>query len=458
MTASNDVYAEALAEIEEGRLDKGAWARAYAESGGDESKAKAAYIKARAESTIAAQAWPDTQPPVENTPKHHAKPVSTPGLQPSEQYDFYRAAIGEKNLDYYLNKFRAFDEKGPGLHASWNWAAFLFTGFWALYRKMYGWFFAWWAVATLGTIFSRVPESQISQGLSVLVLFLWVGFSVFANSLYLRRIEARITAEQRSNSDVSQVGARLNADNGVHTWVAYFFGAVPALGIVMAIALPVFQDHSKRQVLAVNLEQVPTPNSTSGALGANDQLVAPVSQVEWDKGVITPPTASSQISDFLESKPNSGPSVLGQQSIATTAPSPQDSSNASGVQYSPPPPSKAATAVVKNYELQEQAKSSKENSDLNEAAERAVRDFPYLDTPEGAKVLEKIVARRNELIQEGTYPALALTRAVNQYAAANAPQASAKGGTDSVPVKTRQNQNTDASGCRWVTPQQWSCK
>ncbi len=61
--ASNDAYAEALAEIEEGRLDKGIWARSFAESGGDESKAKALYIKARASAIEADAAWVDTRPP-----------------------------------------------------------------------------------------------------------------------------------------------------------------------------------------------------------------------------------------------------------------------------------------------------------------------------------------------------------------------------------------------------------
>lgn len=61
--AGNDSYAEALAEIEEGRLDKGVWARSFAESGGDEPKAKALYIKARAEAMKGAEVWEDTQPP-----------------------------------------------------------------------------------------------------------------------------------------------------------------------------------------------------------------------------------------------------------------------------------------------------------------------------------------------------------------------------------------------------------
>ncbi len=50
----------------------------------------------------------------------------------------YEAAIGEKNQNYYLEKFEAFDEKGPGFVASMNWAAFLTGGVGALYRKMYG--------------------------------------------------------------------------------------------------------------------------------------------------------------------------------------------------------------------------------------------------------------------------------------------------------------------------------
>ena len=66
----------------------------------------------------------------------------------NQHVDFYETAIGEKNLDYYIGKFHAFDEKGAGLHASWNWAAFFFTGFWALYRKLYGWFVAWVGILT----------------------------------------------------------------------------------------------------------------------------------------------------------------------------------------------------------------------------------------------------------------------------------------------------------------------
>ena len=118
---------------------------------------------------------------------------------------FYEAAIGQRNQNYYLSKFENFDAQGPGLHASWNWAAFFFTGFWALYRKMYGWFFAWWLIATVGTIFGKVPNSQIQSVVSLITLASWLGFSVCANSLYHHKIKKRIAATQKTNSVVPRV-------------------------------------------------------------------------------------------------------------------------------------------------------------------------------------------------------------------------------------------------------------
>ena len=80
--SGNDAYAAALAEIEEGRLDKGVWARSFADSGGDESKAKAAYIKARAESLKGAAVWANTQPPAQDVPAVGVSPPPA-GAPPS---------------------------------------------------------------------------------------------------------------------------------------------------------------------------------------------------------------------------------------------------------------------------------------------------------------------------------------------------------------------------------------
>ncbi len=292
MSTNNDAYAAAFAEIEEGRLDKGAWARAFAESGGDESKAKALYIKARVEMINALPAWSDTQPPVQDIPRKRIDPKTSDGRdsQTSHPVEYYEVALGDKNADYYLDKFLAFDRNGTGLHASWNWAAFFFTGFWALYRKMYGWFFAWWAVSTVVTIFSKVPNAQLQQGLGIVVLAFWLGFSTLANSVYHRKIKARIAVAQKSTDDTSRVTRRLASGAGVSTWVTYIFGAIPIIGIVAAVALPAYQDYAKRRTVATA-----STNEIDGFLDGKlisppvpPPAPSPERQVNWDKGVIAP--------------------------------------------------------------------------------------------------------------------------------------------------------------------------
>ena len=304
---NNDAYAAALAEIEEGRLDKGTWARAFAESGGDESKAKALYIKARAESTSDSAAWPDTQPPVEDVPKKRVAPGNGKDTPDNQPVDFYEAAIGEKNLDYYIGKFHAFDEKGPGLHASWNWAAFFGGGFWALYRKMYAWFFAWCFFGTVGTTLLKVPNPQIQKGVGIAYIAGFLGFAAFANALYHAKIKKRIDAAQKSTENMAQVNRKISSGSGVNAWAAYVFGVVPVLGIVAAVALPAFQDYSKRREVGATPVQArapqvdwsytpaPAPQETPVKIWENDKVVSPAPQ--------SVTTAPSQIDDFLNGLP-----------------------------------------------------------------------------------------------------------------------------------------------------------
>ncbi len=94
-SAPNNAYAAALAEIEEARLDKGTWARSFAESGGDESKAKALYIKARAEAIRTASIWVDTQPTTENCNRAETVQVS-------------RSPAGYESLPKWVPVFIAF--------------------------------------------------------------------------------------------------------------------------------------------------------------------------------------------------------------------------------------------------------------------------------------------------------------------------------------------------------------
>lgn len=168
----------------------------------------------------------------------------------TEPTGLYEDAIGDTNVNYYVDKFEDFDQQGPGLKISWNWAAFFGGGAWALYRKMYWWFVAWWFVATVVTVFAKIPNAQIHQVLMVAVGALWLCFSIFANSLYHRQVKSRIVAAQKSNSDASRVRGYLGAKGGVHVWGPIVFAGIPALGIVAAVALPAYQDYTKRQASA----------------------------------------------------------------------------------------------------------------------------------------------------------------------------------------------------------------
>ncbi len=306
---SNDSYAAALAEIEEGRLDKGTWARSFAESGGDESKAKALYIKARAEAIKSALVGVDTQPPI-------AEDV---GVKVANSRD--------------------------------------------------------------GT--SDKPATFVAP---LPVLLILVGVAV--------------------------------------------------IGIVAAVALPAYQDYTKRQAVAASA--VPAKSfSYEDAVGqAKQQPVAP-SQVE------TP----AQPVDWSQFTPSPGP-----------APTPQ----IDGFQFNPSAnsptganaPKPAQPRVIhKDKPKQREGFSPEAQADLDFIAARAMSDYPYLATPAGKIVMEKIISKRDELIGQGTYPALALTQAVNAFAPANAPLIFQEKVKDTV----QRNDAFSQGGCRWATAKDWVC-
>lgn len=147
----------------------------------------------------------------------------------------YEAILGEKNRIYYLMKFDSFDQSGPGLKASWNWFAALFCGVWALYRKMYGWFFAWWGLVTLFNISEETGSSDL-----ILVPFIaaQILFGVYANSLYHNSIKKKIAVAQLEIEDESKLLEYLRYKGGVNTWVWWVWISFFVLGVLAAIFLP----------------------------------------------------------------------------------------------------------------------------------------------------------------------------------------------------------------------------
>ena len=150
----------------------------------------------------------------------------------------YEAVLGEKNSAYYLSKFQKFDQQPSGLQSSWNLCAWFFSGLWALYRKMYGWFFVFWGIAATAKLLEKaVPESSLIFLVSSII------FGIFADSLYHHSVKKKIAAAQLTIKYEAQLIEFLRKKGGVNTWVIWVFGSLPVVGIVLSIAIPAFVDH-----------------------------------------------------------------------------------------------------------------------------------------------------------------------------------------------------------------------
>lgn len=279
----NDAFAEALAEIEENRIDKGTWARCYAVCDGDEVKAKAAYIKARAAVMGATAVWVHTQPA--GLDGSHINTSSKAGSDNQTSTDFF-------------------------------------------------------------------PRWLVQSA---------IGLAVFA--------------------------------------------------VLLAIALPAYQDYSKRRAVVETPAQAPSNyfdqfDTPRRPVAATPTQVPALEVIDWNKGEITPP--ATQVQD-TPSPSVANPYVYGKP-VETASLGPI-------LKVEPPIISDYQRAEALAFETKERARKAKIEADLKEVSERAVKDYPYLETPAGEEDLKKIISKRDEMIQQGVYPSLALTRAVLAVAA-----------------------------------------
>jgi hypothetical protein len=287
-------YAHAADELEANHVEKATWAKAFSEADGDTEKAKARYIKLRViklttqepalasvtgaqlrsgnarqtspvdseisketEEEHKARLWKEAQDRalghIAGAPAPFAKEnAGKPNVNSAKNNnslddpattsngsitELYEAIIGEKNTSYYLTKFEQFDQRGPGFKLSWNWAAFFFTGVWALYRKMYGWFFAIWGAGTLVGVFDKAGASIFAGLVSVTA---WVAFGFFANSIYHTHAKKKIAAGQLTVRG-SQLLMHLRGRGGVNTWAPWLPAGLVVVGILIAIVIPLGQ-------------------------------------------------------------------------------------------------------------------------------------------------------------------------------------------------------------------------
>lgn len=158
------------------------------------------------------------------------------------QLERWRAAIGA-NADHYLKRFKRIGKAG-GWAPGWNIAAFLHSTGWFCYRRMFG-FAGLNLLAPFVLLFllvfvgSLVPHSNIDSfavALAVLYLVaLFVLLPLFADSLYYRRLNARI-ADPRAKVQPPSAWTLIGALGMGILW----------LGIVYIAAAPMYGGYSPR--------------------------------------------------------------------------------------------------------------------------------------------------------------------------------------------------------------------
>lgn len=167
----------------------------------------------------------------------------------------YKAIIGEKNTNYYLTKFEQFDRQGPGFKASWNWPAFFCNYAWALYRKMYGWFFAILGISVISIVIAGAGAPVIW----FVTLIANAAFGVYANSIYHGKAREKIAMARLTFPDEPRLLARLRNKGGVNTWVIWVsIGWLIIIGILAAIYIPAYND--SRQPASPQNQQPATGN------------------------------------------------------------------------------------------------------------------------------------------------------------------------------------------------------
>jgi Tfp pilus assembly protein PilE len=170
---------------------------------------------------------------------------------------YYDAAIGEKNSDYYLEKFNKYDN--DGIKASWNWPAFFISFLWLLYRKMWLYAILYWsspfflgialAIVTIPISSESTTATLFSLGQFVYLGIIFILLPMYANGLYYLHTKKKINTTLIENQDEQKALLRIaskGGTSGVPLVIILILVIIPVIGIFLAVALPVYQDYTAR--------------------------------------------------------------------------------------------------------------------------------------------------------------------------------------------------------------------
>lgn len=185
-----------------------------------------------------------------------------------QQENHYAALIGDKS-DYYLNEFERIER---GKRPSFNWMAMLGGGYWYATRGMWG-----MAIATLILPFvllllalAFTPLMSIFAFFAAVVVWLVVRLLYLpsnANAHYLKFAKKRIAQfkfkyAKQPERLLKQLSKTTNIGAGWALFAGVVVMSIPMLGIVAAIALPLYADYVNKaeyEKAYVQLSTLKTP-------------------------------------------------------------------------------------------------------------------------------------------------------------------------------------------------------
>ena len=198
------------------------------------------------------------QPPAPSAPpshvqanSEHTEAQSTAKPLPEGQ-ELFTALIGESKADYYLTEF---DALAAGKKSRFNWATFFGGSYWFAARGMWGMAILILCVASAALILTAILASTLGNaGWVLLVLWLlWrlVWLPLKANQTYFKFAQKRVKSLVKQYAKKPDRLMRLlrgttNMGAAVGLLAGMCVLALPVMGILAAIALPMYADYANK--------------------------------------------------------------------------------------------------------------------------------------------------------------------------------------------------------------------
>ncbi len=176
--------------------------------------------------------------------------------------DLMTAFIGPKNQSFYLGHFSGF-EKNKRAGISWHWPAFFVTFYWLLYRKMWLNAFLYWILpyilliplVIVAALLGDSETTKVVLGIGYMLYLLAYFFlpPIYANALYYRHYKKKLAETRLASRDAQRQLGILSEKGGtsnIAIIILIIFSFIAMFGILLAIAIPAYQDYTVRAKIA----------------------------------------------------------------------------------------------------------------------------------------------------------------------------------------------------------------